>query len=195
MYLLLHIKKHLFGIGVGIRQFLDLAIIMNSTNIDFAFIEKEFEKLGLVKYMQVVLTMIYKWFNIGSELIAISDEFYENQTLEILKNGVHGKDNEENKLNSAFKRLSNKDNKLSFKNRINYIKEKVFPSYDSLLKQDKYKFIEKKKYLLPVAWFYRFILSIVNNRAINEIKELITSAFLSKKIMDKKKEARDSWGI
>lgn len=194
-YLLLHIRKHLFGIGVGIRPFLDLAVIMNKTNINFEFIDKEFEKLNLTQFKNVVLSMISKWFDVGEVTTNLTVDFFEEETKKILKNGSHGHANKENKTNKTFMMISGKENQINIKNRLRYLKEIFFPNYTSMLKMKNYKFLRNKKYLLPIAWLYRFILSLINNKAIKVLKNSFNSIFLSNKKMNAKQKSRDNWGL
>jgi len=195
MYLLLHLKKHLYGIGIGIRQFVDLALMMKNCQIDYAFIDQEFTKLNLLKFKNVTLSLISKWFDVGSQLVEISDEFYEEATLKILKNGVHGFDNQDNKLNDTFMSMSGKDNKLDGRGKGHYLSEMFFPKYEVMIKMEKYQFLKDRKYLLPIAWVYRFILSLINNKAFKQIKETLTNSFFLNSEMKKRQKERDNWGL
>jgi len=192
VYLLIHLKKHILEMGVGFRQFMDLGVMMKNNKLDYNFINDEIEKLNLKKYYDVCLALVDKWFGIKcNEVIKLEDDFIEKETLKIFKNGVHGFENDDNKINTSMNQI--KDGKLSSK--IKYMFNLYFPPYDYFIRDLNYKFLINKKYLLPIAWLKRFYLSLKSTNVLWEIKRSFSSFFMSKKDIEKKNDDLKKWGL
>jgi len=196
IFLLLHLKKHLLNAGIGFRQFMDLAVEIKKSDLDWNFIYKEIDKMNLTKFMNTCLFLTYEWFGIKNdrEIVSLDKSFIEEATLKILKNGVQGFSDKENNENTAFNKISD-GKKVNFFSKTKYIMELYFPSYDYFKNDVNYRFLQNKKYLLPIAWIYRFYLSIKNNNALFEIKRSIKGIFMSKKEIEKRKSNKDNWGL
>lgn len=163
IYTVIHLRKHLLNMGVGFRQFLDILFLAkNDTSIDFKYVREKFIELKLDGFMQVCSAFIKKWFDyeIPYPSKKISQEFYVDTTNQIVKNGVFGFFNKDNYYNDKINDM------YAEKKRSSFIR-KIFPSYSTFANSRRYSFVINRKYLLPIACIYRWIvafLSIFNFR-------------------------------
>jgi len=197
IFLIFHLKKHILRMGCGFRQFMDLAIIAKNEKLNWNYINDSLNKLNLLKFKNVSMSLVYKWFDYKFEdsLLDLDDDFYEQTTLNILKNGVHGWDNEENDLNLAALSLNNTKDQSSVKQKVSYLFMRYFPSYDKLRNNSTYSFVNNKPYLLPVAWLYRFYLSIKNKKAAREVFKTFKGVSISKQEANKRLNTLEKWGL
>ena len=150
VFLLIHIKRHLLKCGVGIRQFVDLAIMSKYADLDKNVIAGLLNQVGLEKFGGICSTLCMKWFDVQLpvENIMISDSFYFYATETILSNGVFGFENPNNREKDLL-------NSIDKYGRMGSILRKFFPSYISCIGTLKYKWIMGKPYLMPMLWLYR----------------------------------------
>lgn len=160
LFLLTHIRKHMMNDGVGIRQFMDLAVvIMNDSTLNWEWITEKLKDLQLLKFAYACFGMIEYWFGIKApvEYIMRDEEFSKQATERVLKNGVFGFDDKDNRRNHIANRIRTYDGpKTLF--RIKITIERAFPSYEFLRVSEFYRFLDGRPWLLPAAWCYRFYL-------------------------------------
>ena len=187
IFLLLHLKKHIIHKGAGFRQFIDIYTFAKNTDLNWDFINTNLDKLNLLKFSQVCGALTLKWFSknkseksiYGFDLPTVDDDFYENVTEKIFKNGIFGSDDSSNENNTELQSLINKENSGSFDKIISAFRC-VFPRYNNVRFASKYSFVNNKPWLLPVVWVYRFIL-IIFGKAGKKSKSTITSESLSRR--------------
>lgn len=182
LYVLVHLRKHLMNKGIGIRPFIDLAILSNR-KLDWDYLIDSLKELQLLEFAQIVSGLIFRWWGIRSPLtIAITNDFYLDATDEILNAGVYGKENTEVKRRATNQLISGS-------NRIKVALELVFPSYKMMTKSDKYCGLIGKPMLLPIYWVYRWF----SRGGIGNIS-LFVNTFARKNIQDQKEKYR-KWGL
>lgn len=168
VYLLLHLKKHLIHKGVGFRQFIDIYVTATKAQLDWNYINRELQNLGLLKFAQVCGALTVKWFArddqsnspYGFKLAKIDDTFYEIVTKKIFDSGIFGTGDKSNKHNALLQKRINQESYSA----VQYLAAKirvVFPTYNDIRFAPKYSFVNRKPWLLPVAWIYRIILVIL----------------------------------
>lgn len=149
IYVICHTAKHLSTSGAGIRMYLDTALFIKKYNdeLDWDYIKKEFEKLGLLRFFNTVLTACEKWFCITArcDFDRTDDECTEALLNYTLEADLYGKmrDNTVAKL-----RTKNKPSKIS------HIVKMFFPPKSQI--EQRYTFLKKMPFLLPIAWIVRF---------------------------------------
>lgn len=156
LFLLVHLRSHLMKCGIGLRQFMDLAVMaQKEKSLDWPWIEERLNSLGLLQFAQTCFAFIYRWF--GIELPVKSSEldeyFFVVATESILNGGVFGTNSEGSFENIAINaaRGSGAPHLLMMKKAVHTF----FPSYKTLSGNDHYKFLDGKPLLLPAAWGYR----------------------------------------
>ncbi len=196
LFLILHLRKHFMNAGVGIRQFMDIAVLtVYGPQFDWQWIETELKKLGLLQFAEHVFAVNEYWFGVEPPFYIkkASLEFLTSATDLILKNGVFGFDNEDNKKNVVINAIREKKN-----NRIAMLSLaicKLFPGYHSMVKEPYYFYLAKLPCLLPFAWIHRFGRTIFNRRIKQNIKILNKTSFADAKTINLREEIYSDWGL
>ena len=195
LFLVNHLRKHFMNRGVGIRQFLDIAVLTkNNEELDWEWIRNELIHLNLWEFAQRVFFLNSKWFGVEPpvEYSDFGDSFVNEATELILFNGVFGFDNEENDINSAINNVIKKNtHETGFRG----FMSRLFPSYDVLENFNVYAYIRGHKYLLPVAWCHRAFRSIKNGKAGRNMKLFYNSSFVSKAKVQNRIDVFEKWGL
>ena len=104
LYLIAHIAKHLRWVGVGYRQFYDLAVLMQRSreSYDWNWIREQAERLDFLRFVEICLALNERWFGVPSPYPddALNDELFKTITAKILSDGVFGFENKDNYLQS-----------------------------------------------------------------------------------------------
>lgn len=194
LYLLIHLRKHLINYGVGLRQFMDLAVEIKYNNeLDWNYIEDKLKELEITDFAKKCFGLIKQWFDISAPIVFQEADyaFYDLATIRIFSNGVFGYDNKENLLNKSIISLSNNS---GMSGRLKILLSKVFPSYNNMRYVKSYKFVDGKPYLLPIAWLYRFYRS-VSCRMVDNGKRILDDVTVSNHDIINRKKELSEWGI
>lgn len=159
VFLILHLRKHFLWAGVGIRQFMDLAVMMKNADLDWNKVEKYLIDLELLPFAQKCFALIERWFEITPPIASeqITDEFYSSVTQTILSDGVFGRRDEESMENNKVLNTTRKHGKIL------PMLSVIFPPYSQM--KEKYPKMGRYPVLLPVMWIRRMIESVVFKRA------------------------------
>ena len=188
-YLLLHLKKHLLNRGVGIRQFMDLAVMSKNAGLEPETLKVFLQQAGIERFAGVCSALCLRWFDIALPVDTpeISDAFYQSATDTILSNGVFGfevpVDEQKLLLNHVKK-----------KGKAHLIITHLFPSYKICCITPKYKWIKGKPFLMPVLWIYRCLWALFSGRS-KSSAEYISSVAVSDKAMAKRDQDLAEWGL
>lgn len=153
LYLLTHIAKHIGGSGAGVRMYLDLAVFIRKLGdkLDWDWIRRELEGLKLLTFAGTAMDAVEQWFGVrcpmerqGSDE-ALLDRFFDF-TMEA---GVFGKHNRE-----AGEEVLVRE---GTEGRAGTVLRQAFPSAKTL--QTRYTYLQKRPWLLPVAWVHRLVLN------------------------------------
>jgi len=155
LYMLTHIAKHISRAGAGIRMYLDLAFFIKhfGGTLDWSWVKAEMEKLNLLDFAAVALASVERWFGVMSpmELKTVDDEVLEDFTDFTISGGVYGyvgKDQGEMFLKQNNR---NEEHVSKFATLLHH----AFPPVKVLV--NKYAYLEKHRWLLPVAWVQRLV--------------------------------------
>ena len=166
IYLILHLRKHIMGEGSGIRQFLDIAMIIQNRDLDWNKISKSIVKLDLTAFFQKVLQFIEYVFNVHSPLTLCTMQYDDAEYIlnKLFSDGIFGHYDNENKKNYTA-------NEASYKG-IGYLIRRFFSAVFLPLKEmqrmKEYNYLGKKPFLLPWAWFMRMIRKLANVKHIKD---------------------------
>ena len=189
VFLLLHLKKHFLNRGVGIRQFMDLALMSINAELNRERIEAFLQQAGIKKFAGVCSALCLRWFGVAFPVDTpeIPDEFYDTATVTILSNGVFGFnvpiDEEKQLLNNVKK-----------SGKAGTILAHLFPSYKICCSTPKYRWIKGKPYLLPVLWIYRLFSALLNGKGKTSAK-YVTAVANSHNAMVERDEYLSNWGL
>ena len=189
VFLLLHLKKHLLNRGVGIRQFVDLAVMSKNNYIDKNQVAAFLKQTGMERFAEICSALCLRWFGVSLPVDTpeISDEFYNKATETILYSGVFGfevQDQEE-------KRLLNNVNKFG---KVSSITGYIFPSYKTCCITPKYKWIKGKPFLMPVFWIYRIVWALFKGKSKSSVEYMSAVANSDKAMAERRKELA-AWGL
>lgn len=173
LYLLMHIAKHLYGSGAGIRMYLDIAFYIKRyrEQIDWRHFQGEIEKLQLSDFVNTVFSAVEEWFDIASPVPLEKTEpgFMERFLTFTLNGGVFGFVDKSSALTQLRKNTSG-----GSVNRIGTLLSRTFPPVKHM--KARYTYLQTKPWLLPVAWAHRFFKKKGTTVGyIKESKELITT--------------------
>lgn len=170
IYIMCHGYKHYQGGGTGIRTLLDFYVYLESlhSEMDFAYIEKECETLGLSEFEKRNRALCRKVFgdNAFAELPAEErvPDTAAHTTKEIITKALSQEELDMLQYYMTFgvygtfdRRIENNVKKYS-KNggssKLRYVIKRIFPGMETY---QHYPFFYKHKWLLPVCWLYRLL--------------------------------------
>lgn len=174
LYLLTHIAKHISGAGAGIRMYLDIAFYLKRyrDEIDWEHFRKEVDTLGFNRFVNVVFTAVEQWFGVESpiQLTPIEGKLMVDFLDFTLDGGVFGFIGREPGLND-LKKVNRSDDTVD--RRLTLI-HRMFPPASKL--ESRYTYLQGRHWLLPVAWFHRFIRTRDKlNQHLSEAKGIVTA--------------------
>ena len=158
IYFTAHSYKHFSESGCGIRTLVDYYLYIRSSKLDFKYINKELDKLGLLDFSNQIINLSNKVFN---------QEDLTNEELEMLlfiaSSGTYG--TLENSVTKGIKR----------KGKFGYFMSRIFPPYSFY--KTAYPWAYKVVILIPIAWFVRLCRVLFKNskKATTELKMIAKS--------------------
>lgn len=194
LYLLTHLAKHIVNEGIGIRAFLDLALmIKNGCSLDWIWIQNELKKIYLYEFTCICFSLCEIWFDVSSPYpYEIESDFVEEVTHRILNDGVFGKENVDNRVNRTAKEMI-KENKGFVVGSIIDMTHVIFPSYSNMRYISWYSFIDGRPYLLPVAWVYRWMYVLFHKR--EKSLRRLTQTIENKDVIERHASYVEQWGL
>ncbi len=173
VYITSHAYKHYNGSGTGLRTLLDFYVYLKAKEqeIDFAYIEKECEVLGIAEFERLNRGLCKKVFDkpeaveFASRLGGLSKE--ELELLEFYLNaGIYG--TMERMVGNRIRKYREKSGSNS---KLGYLLSRVFSTREIYMS---WPFLNKHKWLVPAAWFYRLIRPVFDKKRrkklLNELK-------------------------
>ena len=191
LFLILHLRKHFMNSGVGFRQFMDLAIVVQKKEIEWTWVSTKLNELGLLPFAQRCFGFVRRWFQIETPIaIDIDNDFYEEATQKIFIDGVFGFCNTDNMDATIINEIRGR--KLPGLKKTMMLLAKVFPPVDELEYVGYYNYLQKCPALLPIAWIQRWIRGIYTKEYnLNSMKKF----FVSNKRVDQRNSFFKKWGL
>lgn len=151
VYMVAHMAKHFFETGCGIRNLLDIYVYLNKYDetMDKAYLEGELKKCGIYDFEKSMRELAYIWMD-GKEC----SEYFENLFAYMVDSGIYGKNE-----NGVWSQLAKETAGGSKNLKIHY----YFPSYSFM--KEKYPWLSKVPFLLPVAWVMRGVSGLSNKKS------------------------------
>ena len=146
-YMMIHTARHFMQQGAGIRNLLDIALYVGyyKNNIDFGIVETICKEQNYHKIYNYILNSVSQYFDVDLKEIKFDELSSEKFVEYMLFNGIFGKND-----NVLIRQVALDENANKQKwNRL------LFPSAKSL--ENRYKYLRKFPFLLPVAWIQRII--------------------------------------
>ena len=151
IYMISHMAKHFFETGCGIRNLVDIYIYINKygNQMDKEYLDKELNTCGILDFEKNMRELAFIWLDDKE-----CDDFYENLFEYMVESGIYGKTE-----NGIWSQLAKETNDNNENIKIHY----YFPTIKFM--REKYPWLYKAPYLLPVAWFIRGISGFSNKAA------------------------------
>lgn len=194
LFLVLHLRKHFINMGVGFRQFMDVAV-MEREDLNWPWIEKKLRELELWAFAEKVFALNEVWFGIAPPLRIepLEQSFIEEATELILLNGVFGFDNKENKHNIAVNIVKSEGS--TFTVRLGHVLHDVFYPYSDMILMPQYSYLKNRKLLLPIAWVHRAVRAVYLKRADKTMRTIMQQAFISNDVVEQRSKVLEKWGL
>ncbi len=196
LYLLIHLRKHIINNGVGIRQFMDLAVIINSEiKLDWEWLNQKCSELKITQFACACYDLLHFWFDVTVNCMnsTLDAAFIEKMSKTILANGVFGFDNKRNLENSAKNSIL-MGNAPRWINRTKAIIFSIFLPYRYMKRYPGCQYVEKKIYLMPIAWVHRMVMLTLRKDKSTSIRTL-HKYFVEKKELDEREEFLYKMGL
>ena len=194
LFLLLHLRKHFMNMGVGLRQFMDVAV-MEREDLNWPWIEEKLREWELWAFSEKGFALNEAWFGIAPSLgiESVDPSFIEEATELILRNGVFGFDNEENQNNIAVNIVKSEGS--GFITRSRRVLHDVFYPYSDMIRMPQYSYLKNRKVLLPFAWVHRAVRAVYLRRADKTMNSIIQQAIVSNEVVERRSKVLKKWGL
>ena len=189
LFLILHLRGHFYGSGVGVRHFMDIAALTRyNEKLDWSWIEQKLKELKLWKFAEKVFDLNRRWFGIIVPMTVepIDEAFYREVTEELCSGGVFG-----SKVNSG-RRFAAQGYRHPIFSMLKRACGLVFVPYKNMIRMPQYGFLDGRPYLLAVAWIYRGWLTI-RKMGIKNATHSLQDSFVSKEAVDEQKKYIEKW--
>ena len=195
LFLLLHVRKHLVDAGVGFRHFLDLAVTVRRCELDWDWLRRTLEELGMTQFVQICSALLDRWFGISLQVppLALDDASLDALTETVFNNGVFGMSDERNKDHSEVNAIALRSGPR-WLIRLRNLSRSIFPPYRDMRYVKSYAFLDGRPWLLPAAWIYRFYRSI-RYRLGAKGRNLVSNAFIPDEKLDARLDELKKWGL
>ena len=148
----------MYSSGVGVRQFMDIAVFLNHymQNMDWEYIYNELNKLKLKKFFDYMIYICQKWFHVNARFLQISQ--IDNTVVDkleeyILSGGTFGFERDAN-IRRLRKGYTSKSSNRQVFVTMRALCKLVFLDRKSM--EDFLPALEKFPFLLPIAWMKRW---------------------------------------
>lgn len=151
IYFFVHAAKHFAHGGFGVRTVLDVYVYTHNKTLDRAYLDTEFEKIKLKKFVQTIENLSEVWFGERQ-----TDEDSELLGEYIFGSGTYGLSSNNAVINNVNEGKSVKKTKIS------YFFKTIFPSYKIM--KSHYPILKKLPFLLPFAWIVKWFAVLFKRR-------------------------------
>ena len=189
LFIILHLRGHFYGSGVGVRQFMDIAALTKYNEaLDWPWIEQKLKELDLWAFSEKVFDLNRRWFGISAPMTVepVEDAFYKEATNELCSGGAFG-----TKSNNG-RRIAAHGYKHPVLSMLKRAWGMVFVPYKNMIRMPQYSFLVGRPYLLPVAWIYRGWLTI-KKKGMKSTTKSLQDSFVSKEAVEKQKTYIEKW--
>ena len=157
LYQLAHFYKHFAGGGCGIRNVMDIYVLLDryGDTLDEDYLGKELNKLGLSEFRKTMERLARQWFSPDFHGEPVDEEI----EMALFTSGAYGL--RDNSRRAGLRRMEEKyPSKLLA--RSVYLLSLMFPSYDRLIV--KYPQFKGHRKILPLLWIYHIGYKILFDR-------------------------------
>lgn len=170
-YLICHAFKHFLHSGFGVRQICDMVMFANKygTQIDWNMIMCRCREIRAEGFCIALFAIGRKYLGFDWEKSCYPKEWQEEAVdempmlLDLLSGGVYGKSSMSRVHSSSITLNAVGSSKKGKKAKLN-LKPLLFPARVDL--ENKYQYLRKRPYLLPIAWTARILSYVKETRRV-----------------------------
>lgn len=151
IYMISHMAKHFFETGCGIRNLVDIYIFIGKygNELDRDYLKKELTTCGIFDFEKNMRKLAFIWLDDEE-----CEPFFENLFEYMVDSGIYGKAE-----NGIWSQLAKETSEKNSSVKLHY----YFPSIKFM--REKYPWLEKMPFLLPVSWIFRGVSGVTNKLA------------------------------
>jgi len=196
-YLLYHLIKHFRSSGVGLRSVLDIGVFLRAyeSEIDKEKLRGLLEEGKMTRFFQSMLEINRRAFQIEPfpeflEDFAMDDATYEETLVFLATSGIHGHGKAFNRY--LARGIQSGEGSLKTQGRVKVFFRILFPSLKSM--RGMYPYLEKRPYLLPFAYLFRFMRLLFKSTK-DSFRKLARFRTLDKRSIDQTRDLYDKLGL
>ena len=161
IYMISHMAKHFFETGCGIRNLVDIYVYIKKygESMDNGYLKKELDACGILDFEKSMRQLAFIWMEDKD-----CDSFFENLFKYMVDSGIYGKSE-----NGIWSQLAKETAQDGNSVKIHY----YFPTMSFM--KEKYPWLKKMPYLLPVAWIMRGFSGMTSKEARNHMNKFRNS--------------------
>ena len=170
IYFIVHAFKHFDGCGTGIRYFVDSYVYQNAKNLDWSYIERELDKLGVLAFEKTFRSISMKIFGKGEAVSRLNRE--ENSMLcDSMFAGTYG--NLQSEIDKKLHKIQGNEDRITKNTKVKYIIGRLFPPMSYY--KTYYPFIYKTRIFIPFFVIFRMVRGVLQNgkRLMREIRVVL----------------------
>lgn len=151
IYMISHMSKHFFETGCGIRNLVDIYVYMYryGDHMDHSYLDSELANCGILDFEKNMRKLAYIWLDDEE-----CEPFFDNLFEYMVDSGIYGKSE-----NGIWGQLAKETSSDKGNSKVRF----YFPSINFM--EEKYPWLKKCPYLLPVAWAVRGITGLSKEEA------------------------------
>ena len=158
IYFIVHAFKHFDGCGTGIRYFVDSYVYQNAKNLDWSYIERELDKLGVLAFEKTFRSISMKIFGKGEAVSRLNREEY-CMLCDSMFAGTYG--NLQSGIDKKLHKIQGNEDRITKNTKVKYIIGRLFPpmSYYKAY----YPFIYKTRIFIPFFVIFRMVRGVLQH--------------------------------
>ena len=158
IYFIVHAFKHFDGCGTGIRYFVDSYVYRNAKNLDWGYIERELDKLGVLAFEKTFRSISMKIFGKGEAVSRLNREEY-SMLCDSMFAGTYG--NLQSGIDKKLHKIQGNEDRITKNTKVKYIIGRLFPpmSYYKAY----YPFIYKTRIFIPFFVIFRMVRGVLQH--------------------------------
>lgn len=152
IYFIVHTFKHFNGYGTGIRYFVDSYVYQNAKSLDWDYIEKELEELGVLEFEKTFRSVSGKIFGKGERINQLNEEEYD-MLCDSMFAGTYG--NLQSGIGKKLRKIQEDKDGITNKTKMKYLISRLLPSMSFY--KAYHPFIYKTKVFIPFFSIFRIV--------------------------------------
>ena len=158
IYFIVHAFKHFDGCGTGIRYFVDSYVYQNAKNLDWGYIERELDKLGVLEFEKTFRSTSMKIFGKGEAVSRLNREEY-SMLCDSMFAGTYG--NLQSGIDKKLHKIQGNEDRITKNTKVKYIIGRLFPpmSYYKAY----YPFIYKTRIFIPFFVIFLMVRGVLQH--------------------------------